>query len=539
MDGSISIKDGKSGQGINKLTSNSDIGLSLPIYYGEEDTLEKHPKSDKYPLKWVGEIDFSKDGNTLFTYSSLINVKWHSVRGTSGPSEVWDVKTGQQLASLKTHVSIQTSSNSKTIALIGHKSCEIWDIKTKRKITEFPNIKIIRFSGDGKTYAIIGKDFYALWDIASHSEIMLNRQIIEWEEDTPEDYFLSYDGTLLATIDENGTIALWETRNSKRKRSLITGYAKPFFSLAFAEDSNSLATLDLAKNIHVWDISNRKKTQTIKTGSLNLGKIAYSQNDNTLIYESEGIIKKWDISSGKLNDTFTIPEASSDLFSASFDDGTHLNIHGTSVFSKKNNTLFIETRNGIEVWDIHTQKCLNSFEKVKQTVDVSILSNNEHKLAVSSGYDVRLWDTHTQNEYVTLEIPMNLIEKMSQILRFKFYSIYSLALSPDGKILAVGTSEKRIHIWDITSRSIIKTLQDQKYVSSQLVFSPDCKLLASGDTKGLIHLWEVPSYKHVATYDGYKNSIRSLIFSPDGKSLASTNIGNYSGTILLWNIPSK
>lgn len=209
-DGSISIKDEKSGIQITKLTSNYDMELSLPIYYDEEDTLVKHPKSDKYPMKWVSDINFSKDGNTLFYISNPIKAKWGSVGGAIGYTEVWDVKTGQQLASLKTHVSIQASSNSKTIALIGHKSCEIWDIKTKRKITEFPNIEIIRFSGDGKTYAIIGKDFYALWDIASHSEIMLNRQIIEWEEDPPEDYFLSYDGTLLATIGENGTIALWE-----------------------------------------------------------------------------------------------------------------------------------------------------------------------------------------------------------------------------------------------------------------------------------------------------------------------------------------
>ena len=68
-----------------------------------------------------------------------------------------------------------------------------------------------------------------------------------------------------------------------------------------------------------------------------------------------------------------------------------------------------------------------------------------------------------------------------------------------------------------------------------ITFSSDGKLLASGSYDGTINLWDVISGKLQYTFKGGNGWVRSLSFSPDGKFLAS---GLSGGTVELWDVIS-
>lgn len=126
-----------------------------------------------------------------------------------------------------------------------------------------------------------------------------------------------------------------------------------------------------------------------------------------------------------------------------------------------------------------------------------------------------------------------------------FENVNSIAFSPDDALLASGSDDGFVRIWDLASGNFIAELSE--VTASQVLsiaFSPDGQQLASGDhgtlnVSNTIKLWEVasgeelfslslPTYGMVADPD----AVWSVNFSPDGKLLAS---GSYSGVIKLWN----
>src|SRR4030067_169286 len=112
--------------------------------------------------------------------------------------------------------------------------------------------------------------------------------------------------------------------------------------------------------------------------------------------------------------------------------------------------------------------------------------------------------------------------------------VESVACSPDGKLLASGSSDKSIKLWEMPKGKLLNTLTGHGGVGS-VSFSPDGKLLASGSSDKSIKLWEMPTGKLLNTLLGHKKDVVSVSFSPDGKLLAS---GSAYDTIKLWEMPT-
>jgi WD40 repeat protein len=108
-------------------------------------------------------------------------------------------------------------------------------------------------------------------------------------------------------------------------------------------------------------------------------------------------------------------------------------------------------------------------------------------------------------------------------------------LPPDGRVLATGGRDGRIHLWDLQGAQETAPLIGHTDVVASLAFSPDGQTLASGGWDGKVRLWSVAAAQEVLTLEGHSGKVRCVAFAPDRQVLASGGESpDGSGEVYLW-----
>ncbi|WP_299485172.1 NB-ARC domain-containing protein [Acaryochloris sp. IP29b_bin.137] len=116
-----------------------------------------------------------------------------------------------------------------------------------------------------------------------------------------------------------------------------------------------------------------------------------------------------------------------------------------------------------------------------------------------------------------------------------FNSIYAVACSPDGTLLAAGDSNGDIHLWRLVDGQRIFSCHGHNNWVWSVSFSPNGEYLASGSFDHTVKVWDLQDGTCLNTLSGHGRSVRSVVFSPDGLKLAS---GGDDATIRLWDVIS-
>jgi eukaryotic-like serine/threonine-protein kinase len=129
--------------------------------------------------------------------------------------------------------------------------------------------------------------------------------------------------------------------------------------------------------------------------------------------------------------------------------------------------------------------------------------------------------------------PLRAPARLEQTLEGHSSFVWSVAYSPDAKLIASSGSDQTIRLWDAATGTMVRLLELRGFMNSAnaVTFSPDGERIAVGANDGQIWIWCVADGSTTAVLRGHTAPVTSVAFSPDGRTLASASNDT---TVRLW-----
>lgn len=119
-------------------------------------------------------------------------------------------------------------------------------------------------------------------------------------------------------------------------------------------------------------------------------------------------------------------------------------------------------------------------------------------------------------------------------------AVRSVAFSPNGELVASGSDDNSIRLWNLATGKEDKVLRRHGSGVRSCTFSPDGEFVLSGSQDEYVRLWNLAGYQevrvlHSTVFEGHADAVLSAQFSPDGREIVTASRDR---TACLWDAAS-
>jgi WD40 repeat protein len=432
-----------------------------------------------------------------------------------GVIRMWNVR-GQSFSFVKqtelNHISnITFSADGRSLAAYysyrSNDYLRVWDILTDREIHRFrvdtsdTSVDEIKFSADGKWMATAG-DMTRLWRLDLNKEVLPmgghGRAVV--------DLAYSPDGRFLASVGMDNTVRLWDARSG----ALFRGFSCIKCSdVVFSPDATILAVNNAAGRVRLWDVETGTDLRVLgdnRSHYFSGGSLTFSASGDVL-YEvvQNGEVLSWPVR----------PKKSPVI-------GTGVATSGeTSLLSPDGTMIAVCDRKRIKLLNLITNVAIVDKEQEDNIKGLAFTADGSLLAVANDSGIIRVWATENGQEF--------------KVLRSPGVAFSQLAFSQDGQRLAAA-GHGEFNLWNVESGIEIVKLnnsRNNRQWHSTIAFSPDGRQLAVGSDDNVIRVWTVENTDALTTLRGHRNYIRGITYSSDGRLLLTYGLDQEAQ---LWNV---
>jgi RNA polymerase sigma factor (sigma-70 family) len=353
--------------------------------------------------------------------------------GDSGGVVLWEADTGKEVRRLRgganTYISVGFLRRGKEVIAGRDDGFERWETATGRRLGAGPRgtARYLTVAPDGKTLATCASGVMHICDAASLRVLHAIR--------TPVNQFnnplsFSADGKLLAAVLIGGKVGLWQTASGKPAASPLD-HLRNVYSLAFARDRHVLATA-ADEFLRLWDVKTGKELRRLPRHKGYITALAFAPGGKALaVAWSDGTVRVSNPANGKELWRWDGcgPVVRALAFSA---DGKTLASGG-------------EERR-LRLWDAATGKERSARPGHAYGAYAVGFLPDSRTVVTAGRRGVRLWRAATG-------------EGLGVLTALGYVGRFPVGLRADGRVAAVYRQPKKVEIWDLPARKLVRELK--------------------------------------------------------------------------------
>ena len=475
----------------------------------------------------------------------------------------WDARTGRELARHEnqenTVIAMALAPDGRTLATSSVKAVRVWDMHTQQMIREHKEegmeVRPVEFSSDGTLLMASGASGIWVWDAKTGAEIRRVappgagsifalasqpngsllatrgddhktrlwdtrtwREVRQWDEQADGSRSLRFtpDGKSLA-LGSNGKVVLRDVKTGAESGRFTLGGKEDcwMMSMAFSPDGATLATAGTEHAVRMWDVAKRSEVADSAGHRGPVRGIAFvsAAKDRAPMIVTGGddsALCWWDLSGKELARV------------VAYGRGMH------ALAGSRDGRVVASAGSGksIHFWNVAEQKEQARFQADGGIDNVAV--SRDGSLVAAAGW---------QDRSVRLFDPRNGVQVQRILLKGVNYADMPLAVSPDGRIVVSGSSDRTINEmygWDAKDGRLLWTIQAHAAGDRAVAFSPDGATVAIS-RGNRIELYEAMTGKLRRTINGDNDAGTCIAFSPDGRRLAAGG-GPDKPTLRVWDV---
>jgi WD40 repeat protein len=292
------------------------------------------------------------------------------------------------------------------------------------------------------------------------------------------------------------------------------------YDFTFQSDGRLAATASLDANLKacltVWDPDARREVLVIRTQEKFIGQVAFSP-DGTLLAAAtpDDTVGIWSATDGR--ERLRLRGHTGPVSCVCFSPDSRRLASARGDVSGK-----VRTGLEVKVWDMTTGKELVAMQgQADEMIGLTWTSDAKRLVARGLQRTLRIWDATSGEVIASRGFPER-----------PFYSVPSLAVSPDGRFVAYPDG-RWVQVWDRDADTVF-TLHGHTESVAAVAFTPDGHRLVSVDNQWTVRLWDVGARQHVLAFRPPHRGMRTahrLAIREDGL-LA---VAGYGGDVRLWD----
>jgi WD40 repeat protein len=313
----------------------------------------------------------------------------------------------------------------------------------------------------------------------------------------------SPDGKTLLSTSFDQTLRLWELSSGRLLR--IFRHPSLVLSGAFSPDGHQLASATANGEIYLWHAETGQLQKTLSGHSQSVNRVSFSPDGQHLLSGSEDqTLRLWNVASGELEHILSGHRAP--VTSASFSRD------GLWVLSGS------EDRT-IRLWEVNRGALRRSFLAHGSAVTaVAFSPNGQYWLSAGKDQTLKIWNIASG--------------QVSRVLKHAS-SLHTALFSADSQQVITGASDDVLRFWNLQSGQLVRSLSDPGLSPDSLALSPDGRQLAVAGWRKQIQLWNLASGQKQRVLTGKTVPISHVQFDSTHQQIMA---GGDSGEFQLWNL---